>query len=104
MPRRSTVFTRSFRHPKFAFDPRSVSLTLGRMKHAGKARKAAFKLILVTLIAVLILWGLVFVATVIGAAMTVASFVLLPLWGAFALFTLYFFRDPNARVPSGANL
>jgi phosphatidylserine decarboxylase len=75
------------------------------MKHAGKARKAAFKLILITLIAVLILWGLVFVATVIGAAvLTVAPLVLLPLWIAFAIFTLYFFRDPRPRVPAATNL
>src|SRR5262249_53005055 len=26
------------------------------------------------------------------------------LWLVFALFTLYFFRDPNPRVPTGSNL
>ena len=34
----------------------------------------------------------------------VATPVLLVLWVLFALFTLYFFRDPNPRVPAGASL
>ncbi len=74
------------------------------MKHAGKARRAAFKLILISLIAVLLVVVLGVVVAMIGTAIVAGLPVLIALWLAFALFTLYFFRDPNARVPAGANL
>jgi len=75
------------------------------MKHAGKARRAAFKLILITLIGGFIFWALIAVASVIGAVLSaVVVPVLLISWLAFAIFTLYFFRDPTARPPVGANL
>ncbi len=75
------------------------------MKHAGKARRAAFKLILVTLIGGFVLWGIIAVASVIGTILSaVVVPILLVLWLAFSLFTLYFFRDPKPRVPVGANL
>ncbi len=75
------------------------------MKHSGRARRAAFKIIFITLIAGAILLAIYVLATV-GAAVlaAIALPVLLPLWVLFAVFTLYFFRDPNARVPKGANL
>jgi phosphatidylserine decarboxylase len=82
------------------------------MKHSGKARKAGFRLILVTLIALLVIWGLgtftVAVVTFIGAVAVILTpvtiTVLVVVWVLFAIFTLYFFRDPNARVPVGPNL
>jgi phosphatidylserine decarboxylase len=74
------------------------------MKHSGKARKAAFKMLLITLILVLLIPVAGLLATAIGSAMVVFSTVLIILWVVFALFTLYFFRDPDARVPAGANL
>jgi len=78
------------------------------MKHSGKARRAAFKLILYTLIGMLLVAVLIpalgLIAALTGLGVLAATLVLLPLWLAFALFTLYFFRDPNARVPTGANL
>ncbi|HOX55446.1 MAG TPA: phosphatidylserine decarboxylase [Candidatus Paceibacterota bacterium] len=78
------------------------------MKHSGKARKAAFKLILWSLIALVVLWvlGALFVAaaTLLGAMGLATIPVVIVLWILFALFTLYFFRDPNPRVPAGANL
>src|SRR5512140_2514371 len=74
------------------------------MKHAGRARKAAFKMILITLIGGLVIWGLIAIASLIGTILTVLLPTLLVLWLAFALFTLYFFRDPTARPPVGANL
>lgn len=78
------------------------------MKHSGKARRAAFKMILLSLIAVIVIWGLgVFAGTVV-AVITAVALAITPfvaaLWVVFALFTLYFFRDPNARVPAGVNL
>src|SRR5436190_163596 len=74
------------------------------MKHSGRARKAAFKLIFVTLIAGAILWALVATAALVGTIMSaVALPILIGLWMLFSIFTLYFFRDPNPNVPPGAN-
>jgi phosphatidylserine decarboxylase len=75
------------------------------MKYSGKARKAAFRLILLSLIAGVVLWTIVFFAAIIGTVLSaVALPALIVLWVLFTLFTLYFFRDPNPRVPAGANL
>jgi phosphatidylserine decarboxylase len=74
------------------------------MKHSGRAIKAAFRLILIALIVVLVILA-IGAAAVPKGSLSVAFFGLLPaLWVIFALFTLYFFRDPDARVPAGANL
>jgi phosphatidylserine decarboxylase len=71
------------------------------MKHAGKARRAALKLIFWSLIGV----GLVCLATklipYLPAAMII---VVVPVWLLFVLFTLYFFRDPNPNTPGGPGL
>ena len=78
------------------------------MKHSGKARKAAFKLILLSLIVLLVVWALgAFTAAVVAIITAVAvaiTPVLIVVWVLFAIFTLYFFRDPSSRVPTGANL
>ncbi len=75
------------------------------MRYSGKARKAAFKLIFFTLVAGAVLWAVVTLALWLGAILSVTAIpVLLIIWVLFALFTLYFFRDPNPRVPVGANL
>ncbi|MDB6017475.1 MAG: psd [Pedosphaera sp.] len=74
------------------------------MKHSGKARQAAFRLIFWTLVALIALFVGGIVATFLLTALTMLSFFLVGLWVLFVLFTLYFFRDPNARVPTGANL
>jgi phosphatidylserine decarboxylase len=78
------------------------------MKHSGKARKAGFKLILLSLIALVVVWALgAFTATMVAIITAVAvaiTPVLIVLWVLFAVFTLYFFRDPNPLVPAGANL
>jgi phosphatidylserine decarboxylase len=78
------------------------------MKHSGKARKSAFKLILISLIALVVVWALgAFTGTMVAIITAVAlaiTPVMLILWVLFALFTLYFFRDPNPRVPKGTNL
>ncbi len=78
------------------------------MKQSGKARQAAFKLILLSLIVLVVVWALgAFTATLVAIITAVAvaiTPVLVVLWVLFALFTLYFFRDPSPRVPAGANL
>ena len=78
------------------------------MKHSGRARKAAFKLILISLIAVLAIWAIgaftVTAAAVIAAIALAITPFLVVVWIVFSFFTLYFFRDPEARAPAGANL
>jgi phosphatidylserine decarboxylase len=75
------------------------------MKHSGKARRAAFKLILLSLIAGSVLWAVIAIASVVGTLLSAAAIpVLLIIWIVFSIFTLYFFRDPSPRVPVGANL
>jgi phosphatidylserine decarboxylase len=78
------------------------------MKHAGKARKAGLKLILLSLIALVVVWALgAFTATIVAIVTAVAVAItpaMIVLWVVFAIFTLYFFRDPNPRVPVGPNL
>ncbi len=74
------------------------------MKHSGKARKAGFKLILISLILLVAVLVIGVVAVILGSLVMVSSVVLVALWGLFALFTLFFFRDPNPNVPTGANL
>jgi len=74
------------------------------MKHSGKARRAAFKLILLSFIAGFAIWAFIAIASVLGTIFSaVAIPVLLVLWLLFCIFTLYFFRDPTARVPAGSN-
>lgn len=75
------------------------------MKHSGKARKAAFKIIVYSLIAGCVIWAVMWVGLWIGAILTtIAVPALLILWLLFSVFTIYFFRDPVAQVPMGANL
>jgi phosphatidylserine decarboxylase len=74
------------------------------MKHSGKARKAAFKMLMITLALVILLPAIGFLGTLIGGAMMAVSVFVFLVWVLFAIFTLYFFRDPNARVPSGPGL
>lgn len=74
------------------------------MKHSGKALKAGLRLILWTL-GLLIAFLLVgILATLVGSAIVAISFGLIVLWVLFALFTLYFFRDPDPEVPAGPGL
>jgi phosphatidylserine decarboxylase len=74
------------------------------MKHSGKARKSAFKMLLVTLVLVLLVpLGGALVAF-LGLTMLAMFGFLIVAWLVFAAFTLYFFRDPTPRVPEGANL
>ena len=75
------------------------------MKYSGKARRAAFKLIVLSLIAGVVIWAIAFLGSVIAAVFVAVSVpVLVVTWLAFTVFTLYFFRDPTPRVPVGANL
>jgi phosphatidylserine decarboxylase len=74
------------------------------MIHSGKAGKAARRMLLWTFIALVAMVAMGVLATVVGPVFTFISIGLFFVWVPFALFTLYFFRDPNARVPSGPGL
>jgi phosphatidylserine decarboxylase len=74
------------------------------MKHSGKARKAAFKLILIALVALLVILATGLVVALAASAVVFAAPILVAAWILFALFTLYFFRDPTPEVPAGARL
>jgi phosphatidylserine decarboxylase len=73
------------------------------MKHSGRARKAAFKIILFTLITVIVVWGLSALTSAVTVIIATIAVALLPfmfiVWVIFSIFTLYFFRDPEPRVP-----
>jgi phosphatidylserine decarboxylase len=73
------------------------------MKHKGKAYLSARRMIGWTLVLVLVVFAGGLAATVIGPLVTVAAGFLVVLWAIFAVFTLYFFRDPNPRVPKEAH-
>ena len=74
------------------------------MKHSGKALKAAFRLILIALVVVVVILAIGAVALPKGDFSVAFFGGLGALWVLFTAFTLYFFRDPDARVPAGANL
>jgi len=67
------------------------------VKHAGKARQAGLKIIglsLVIAVSIIGVWS--FLA---GHLLTAVSFILGGIWLLFFLFSLNFFRDPEANVP-----
>ncbi len=74
------------------------------MKHSGKASLAGLKMVGLALAAVLVLLCVAWLAAHIGAFILEFYGVLLGLWIVFALFTFYFFRDPDPMTPTGANL
>ena len=99
------------------------------MKHSGKAALAALRLIglafaiLLTLLAATFLGGIIgsFVAPrllgmpggldMVSLSKIIGDFLLnylawalVGLWALFAVFTVYFFRDPDPMVPAGPNL
>src|SRR5262245_57132386 len=73
------------------------------MKHSGKARKAAFKIIFWTLLVALALLASIALATIIARHNVAIATAVSVGWVAFAVFTLYFFRDPDPTTPNIAN-
>ena len=57
-----------------------------------------------TFFALFALLAMGFLARYIGNAIIAVASTLVTLWVLFVLFTLYFFRDPNPAVPTGAGL
>jgi phosphatidylserine decarboxylase len=73
------------------------------MKHSGKAFKAAMRIIFWTLVLLLALCAAGVLATLLGSLLAAISAGLVTLWVLFVLFTLYFFRDPDALAPAIPN-
>lgn len=61
-------------------------------------------MLLITLFLVICVPILGVLGWLISSFVVATSIFLFLVWFAFALFTLYFFRDPSARVPAGAGL
>ncbi len=74
------------------------------MKHSGKAAQSALKLIGLSLGAVVVLVAVAWLAAHIGSFIVAMAGTLFVLWVLFVVFTFYFFRDPDASVPTGKNL
>jgi phosphatidylserine decarboxylase len=75
------------------------------VKHSGNASLAALRLIALAGAVVVVLLAGAFLAK--WAAFFILHYLtwaLVGLWGLFAVFTFYFFRDPNPLVPTGPNL
>jgi phosphatidylserine decarboxylase len=70
------------------------------MKHSGKARKAAFKILFWTLLVLLALLATIVLARLIANYYIAIATVITTAWVAFAAFTLYFFRDPKPATPN----
>lgn len=70
------------------------------MKHAGKATKAAFKLIYWTLFGLLALALAGTLARILGHMLVEIVGGLLGLWVLFTFFCFFFFRDPEPVVPA----
>ena len=74
------------------------------MKHSGKAAQAGLRIIGWSGVAVVSILAIAFLAKYIGAFVLGLSGVLMLIWALFAVFTFYFFRDPEANTPAGKNL
>lgn len=62
------------------------------------------RLIWITLVVLVGMLVTAFVAALLGNLVLGVAPLIIFLWGLFVLFTLYFFRDPEARVPGGKGL
>src|SRR5689334_15959383 len=69
------------------------------MKHAGKAQQAALRLILLSLGTLVVLLAVGLLAKLFGSFVLALAWALVTLWVLFAVFTMYFFRDPEPRMP-----
>jgi len=73
------------------------------MKHSGKAIRSALRLIFWTLVFLLALIAGGIVMALLSSIIAAIASTLILLWIVFAVFTLFFFRDPNPQAPSIPN-
>jgi len=81
-----------------------MNRNVSTMKHIGKASQAARKLILASFILLAALLAVGLLGKFLGGLILALGSALIFVWILFVLFSLYFFRDPTANVPSGKNL
>ncbi len=75
------------------------------MKHSGKAATAALRIIGLSAAALVALLAAAYLGKVIGTfVLNDLMWMLIALWTLLAVFTFYFFRDPDPMTPTGANL
>jgi phosphatidylserine decarboxylase len=79
-------------------------IKMAAMKHHGKATQAALKLIFWTLVGLLAVTAAGILGAVVGTLVAASAGFLFCAWVVFALFCLWFFRDPNPNVPAGADV
>ncbi|HEY2951630.1 MAG TPA: phosphatidylserine decarboxylase [Verrucomicrobiae bacterium] len=70
------------------------------MKHSGRAAKSALKLVFWSLVLLLAVLSGGILAKYVSRFIEALAWLLIGLWGLFAAFTFYFFRDPTPIVPS----
>jgi phosphatidylserine decarboxylase len=70
------------------------------MKNAGRARQAAFRLVYWSIFYLVLLLFAGMFAQLLARFVVYAASGLLAVWVVFGLFCFYFFRDPEARVPT----
>jgi phosphatidylserine decarboxylase len=73
------------------------------MKHSGRAAQAALKLVFWSLVLLLAVLSGGILAKYVSRFIAAGAWVLIGLWGLFAAFTFYFFRDPTPIVPGLPN-
>lgn len=74
------------------------------MRHAGKARQAALKMLLTSFLLLAAILAAGYVGMVLGTIIVAAATGLVVVWLIFAGFVLYFFRCPRPTVPTGTHL
>jgi phosphatidylserine decarboxylase len=75
------------------------------MRHSGEARRAGLKILFISLVIALVVSAIgTFISHTAGFSPVIVICPIAVIWGLFAIFTLNFFRDPDPRVPAGANL
>jgi len=74
------------------------------MKHSGKAALARRRILLWPTALLILLFFIKDIGKINHASFSNFVFGLFFVWVLFTAFTFYFFRDPEARVPSGVNL
>jgi phosphatidylserine decarboxylase len=99
MSRRDTACVCDYRLP----NPRSAT-KIEAMKHQGKARGAGLRIIGWSFVGLVAITAIGVLAALVGTFVAFMSGFLFGAWVLFALLCLWFFRDPNPRVPMDAGI